>query len=232
MKVWLRSSFVSLILFAVPAAAGDLHATYVTADDISLRRVLPPPPEPGSAQQAADLAAVEAAVRSRTSEDEKEITAERSCSGLAFASDIMGPGFTEVRVPLTLALIKRAFEDAELVVLSTKTAIDRARPYTLVPTLATFGHRSDSPSYPSGHATCGRVMAIILAAMVPAKAHALFARGERYGHNRLVAGTHFPSDLDAGDIAGSVIAAALFRSPRFKSDFATAQAEARAALGF
>ncbi len=75
-------------------------------------------------------------------------------------------------------------------------------------------------------------MAIILTAMVPAKAQALFARGERYGHNRLVAGTHFPTDFEAGGVAGSVIAAALFRGPLFMSDFAMAKAEARSALGF
>ena len=32
-------------------------------------------------------------------------------------------------------------------------------------------------------------MAIFLTAMVPAKAQALIARGDRYGQNRLVAGT-------------------------------------------
>ena len=130
-----------------------------------------------------------------------------------------------------VALIERAFADGELAVLAAKKSIGRARPYTLDPGLATLGGRSESASYPSGHAACGRVIAIILAAMVPDKTAALFARAEQYGRNRMIAGTHFPSDLTAGATAGAVIVDALFRNARFAADFARASAETRAVLG-
>ena len=55
----------------------------------------------------------------------------------------------------------------------------------------------------------------------------LFAVG--YGANRMIAGTHFPSDLEAGRIAAAVIAEALLRDPRFQQDLGRARAEIAAA---
>ena len=221
---------LALLLASHPVIAGDLHATWVTADEIRLERVLPPPPAAGAPEAQADLTAVEAAVASRTKAAEARIDAEKPCTPLAFAGGIMGPDFTAAKVPLTLALVEHAFEDTELAVLAAKAAIDRPRPYTLEPHLATYGRRSPSASYPSGHAACGRLMAIILAAMSPTKARALFEQATRYGRNREMAGTHFPSDLVAGETAGSVVADALFRDPRFRAAFDRAAAEARAVL--
>ena len=42
---------------------------------------------------------------------------------------------------------------------------------------------------------------------------------------------HFPSDLDAGHIAGSVIAVELMRDEEFKAEYEAAKSELRAALG-
>ena len=41
----------------------------------------------------------------------------------------------------------------------------------------------------------------------------------------MIAGTHFPSDLEAGKIAAAVIAEVLFRDPRFERDLDRAAAE-------
>lgn len=43
--------------------------------------------------------------------------------------------------------------------------------------------------------------------------------------NRMIAGTHFPSDLEGGKIAAAVIAEALFHDSRFERDLAQATAE-------
>ena len=47
--------------------------------------------------------------------------------------------------------------------------------------------------------------AILLAAMVPEKRAEIFARGWEYGENRLVAGVHFPSDIESGRIAATAV---------------------------
>ncbi len=42
---------------------------------------------------------------------------------------------------------------------------------------------------------------------------------------------HYPSDLQAGWRAGTAMAAVMFALPNFRSDFAAARDEVRAALG-
>jgi acid phosphatase (class A) len=67
--------------------------------------------------------------------------------------------------------------------------------------------------------------------MVPENAVAIFARGAEYAHNRVVAGVHFPTDVEAGRISASVIDNTLLHNPHFEADFAQAKTEVRAALG-
>jgi acid phosphatase (class A) len=88
-----------------------------------------------------------------------------------------------------------------------------------------------SGAYPSGHATVGTLMGIILSDMVPEKRAEIMARAAEFAHNRVVAGMHVPSDIDAGKIAGSVIAAQIMGQDDFKAEYADAKAELRAALG-
>jgi acid phosphatase (class A) len=75
-------------------------------------------------------------------------------------------------------------------------------------------------------------MAIVLAAMVPEKSAELHARGWSFARNRLIAGAHFPSDIQAGRIAGTLIASYLFQDPEFKKDFLESKAELRKSLGY
>jgi acid phosphatase (class A) len=67
--------------------------------------------------------------------------------------------------------------------------------------------------------------------MVPENAVAIFARAAEYAHNRVVAGVHLPSDVEAGRIAASVIDNTLLHNPHFEADFAQAKTEVRTALG-
>ena len=50
--------------------------------------------------------------------------------------------------------------------------------------------------------------------------------------NRVVLGQHFPRDIRAGEIAGTVIAYAMMQTPAFMSDLQAARAELRQVLGY
>lgn len=215
---------VVLSLALPAAAAGTLRSTYIDPEAMALQRVLPPPPEAGLEAAKVDLQTVEAAVRARTPEDERRITANLPCTLDRFTG-VLGPAFTAETMPVTAALIEHVFQDGELAVLAAKATIARPRPYKVKPDLATFGHRSDSTSYPNGHATFGYLAATVLSRLVPEKRQSLFAFAASYGENRMIAGTHFPSDLEAGKIAAAVIAEVLFRDPRFERDLDRAAAE-------
>jgi acid phosphatase (class A) len=90
----------------------------------------------------------------------------------------------------------------------------------------------NSPSYPSGHTTYGTLMGTVLARMLPEKRDELYARIADYGHSRMIAGVHYRSDIDAGKVLGSAIAADEFAADEdFKNKLPGATACVREALG-
>lgn len=100
------------------------------------------------------------------------------------------------------------------------------------PCTASAAASTYSPSYPSGHATVGAMMAILLADMVPEKRNELFRRGWEYGYARVVSGVHFPSDVEAGRVLGTLAVSVLQQDQRFRADMRRARQELRAALGY
>jgi acid phosphatase (class A) len=75
-------------------------------------------------------------------------------------------------------------------------------------------------------------MTVLLAQMIPEKREELFARGWKFALNRVVGGVHYRSDVEAGRIAGTVLACEIFKSPSFKKEFEKARVELRGALGY
>lgn len=235
MKPLQSSSLLALLLIVASSTSQALQpqeATYINAQQIPLGTLLAPPPADGAPAQQADLAAVLQVQSSRTPEQVERAKADIVKSVFRFA-DVLGPTFNEANLPKTAALFRAASEDAALIAKSGKQSFKRARPFVasseVHPTVP--GKQSDAyDSYPSGHATFGYMSAILLAQMVPEKRGALFARGREYGENRVVDGVHYPSDVEAGRIDGTLVAAALMASPEFQKAFAAARAEVRAAL--
>ena len=87
-------------------------------------------------------------------------------------------------------------------------------------------------SYPSGHSAFASMSAILLAQIVPERRAAIFQRADVFAESRIVAGVHYPSDVQAGWISGTVVAADLLALPRFQADFAAVRIEVRRALGY
>ncbi len=123
---------------------------------------------------------------------------------------------------------------AETAVKVAKEKFRRTRPYNLpenglVPLKEV--RPDDSSSYPSGHAAFGTLAGIVLAEMLPEKRGQIFKRIGDYCRSRLLAGVHFRSDVAAGQVVGSVIAASLFRNEAFIREFEATKADLRSALG-
>jgi acid phosphatase (class A) len=212
------------------ASAQSTH--YVDPHQIDLAALLAPPPDPSSAVQQADLDRLLDVQRSRTPEQVQRAQADTQKSVFRFA-DVLGPRFTAENLPKTAALFKAAASDAAAIAKQGKDHFRRMRPYLVSdkvhPSIALDPKDIDN-SYPSGHATFGYMSAILLAQMVPEKRAALFARGREYGENRIVDGVHYPSDIEAGRIDGTIVAQALMNNAEFRQAFAEARAEVRQAL--
>jgi acid phosphatase (class A) len=78
----------------------------------------------------------------------------------------------------------------------------------------------------------GALLAIVLAEMVPEQRAALFAFGWEYGDARVISGVHFPSDVEAGRILGTMLVEVMLQDRRFRNDLRTARRELRAVLGY
>lgn len=217
-----------LLLLPQQGAAGP--APYFTAEKLDLTKLLAPPPAVGSPEQLQEMARL-VSLRAEC-KDEKQAAAQADVERTVFRfADVAGSNFAPDKLPLARALFESVARTASAVVDPAKDFWNRPRPYTTNPDLATCVRRPHGPSYPSGHSTFGTVTAIVLANMLPEKAAAIYDRAARYRFHRELGGVHYPSDVEAGRIAGTLVAAFLFQDTAFLAEFAKAKAEVRQALG-
>jgi acid phosphatase (class A) len=223
----------TLALFVLFSAAPctAFEAYYASSQQLNLATLLPPPPAPESNTQKADLSAVLSAQESRTEQQAERAVKDNSTSLFRIADGLFGDQFTPEKLPKVTVFYNHVIGDTVAILASTKDVWNRPRPFAISADVHAIGELPTSGSYPSGHATRGQLTAIILSNMVPEKSTQLFARGREYGENRVVAGVHFPSDIEAGRLSATAIAAVLMENVQFKNDLNEAKAELRGVLG-
>ncbi|MDX8456088.1 phosphatase PAP2 family protein [Mesorhizobium sp. VK9D] len=219
-----------LLLVTGYAAHADDAQPFATNKDIDLTMILPPPPANDSAVTKAELGEVLTLQVTRTPEMEKRAIADAEENVWRFA-DVMGAKFNKETLPKFSAFFDRVVATEGAVVDPAKDVWKRPRPHQLSDLVKPAVKLSSSGSWPSGHATVGTMMGIILSDMVPEKRAEIMARAAEYAHNRVVGGIHYPSDVEMGKISGSVIAAVLLGRPDFKAEYEVARSELRSDLG-
>lgn len=222
---------VGLLLLVVGSTASAEDAKpFVTNKDVDLTMILPPPPANDSTQTKAELGEVLTLQVTRTPEMEASAIADAQEDVWRFAN-VMGPNFNKEKLPKVSAFFDRVVATEGAVVDPAKDVWKRPRPHQLSDLVKPVVKQSSSGSWPSGHATVGTMMGIILSDMVPEKRAEIMARAAEYAHNRVVGGIHYPSDIEMGKISGSVIAAVLLNRDDFKAEYEVARAELRSDLG-
>jgi acid phosphatase (class A) len=217
-------------LLSSSIAAAEEAKPFADNKEIDLLVILPPPPANDSAQTKAELAEILTFQVTRTPEMTARAAADATENVWRFA-DVMGPNFTKEKLPKFAAFFDRVTETEGAVVDPAKDVFNRPRPHQLSDLVKPAVKLSNSGAWPSGHATVGTLMGIVLSNMVPEKRAAIMARAWDYGNNRVIGGIHFRSDVEMGRIAGAVIAATIMKHEDFKAEFEPAKAELRAALG-
>jgi hypothetical protein len=116
------------------------------------------------------------------------------------------------RHPATYLLIRVAARVGEMVVMCLKEAWGCPRPSVFCPGIVPMIDPPATPSFPAGHALQARLISKVLvyldASRKPppqrpprlAQPQLLFDLADRIGDNRVVAGIHFPIDIDAGKV--------------------------------
>jgi acid phosphatase (class A) len=202
---------------------------YVPNEEIRIEDALPPPPQKGSSEQAADLEAVRTAGGKRTEERTMRVQADANMSVFRFA-DVLGKDFNADSMPVTTDILRQAFIDGDNAVNRLKSTYDRPRPFIVDTGIKPIVEQPPNASYPSGHSTFAHLNARLLARALPEHADALAARAEEYASNRVIAGVHFPTDIEGGRRSAEVIDATLMADPVFAADFARATREMRTVM--
>tara|TARA_B100000900_G_scaffold5084_2_gene4242 strand:- start:2984 stop:5854 length:2871 start_codon:yes stop_codon:yes gene_type:complete len=84
-----------------------------------------------------------------------------------------------------------------------KDKFDRKRPIEIDKTIDTSPSKTNkTPSYPSGHAVQSRIVARYVAGKFPEHEANLIEAGNECGYGRVLAGFHYVSDYDAGNLLG------------------------------
>jgi acid phosphatase (class A) len=224
-------AFVALIAFSPALLHAEDAKSYSDKKEINLLSLLPPPPALDSVQMKAELGEILTIQVTRTKEMEARAIADATENIWGFADVVDSPKFNAATLPKFAAFFDRVTETEGAVVDPAKDVWKRPRPHLYSDLVRPVVPLSKSGSYPSGHATVGTLMGIELANMLPEKRAQIMARAWEFGHNRIVGGIHYPSDIEMGRISGTVIAQTISTHPDFKAEFDAAKAELRAALG-
>lgn len=233
----LTAAILALTLAAagvIPRAFADSAAApapYFDTTTLDLMRVLPSPSPNESAATRADLDEMLAVQRTRNDAQSKRAVEDAEATIYRFA-DALGnpPGFTPNNLPKTEALFARIIRVHSLLIGPAKRSFARPRPFLLEPKLTPLLEKPTDGAYPSGHSAYARWVALILGDMIPEKRTELITRANEYAYNRVVAGVHYPSDIEAGKLAGTAIVSVLYTVPDFRRDLAAATVELRQAL--
>jgi acid phosphatase (class A) len=216
-----------LVFISISAWANALELvnqpSYIDTKDITLA-VIPAPPAADSLQQKMDTAILMWEQDRRTYYDAQRAWASVTLDPSSY-NEALNARFEESRFPKLYQILKTVFADARLYVDAFKLHYMRERPYDADPNIKTVIPREESTSYPSGHATRGMTVALVLAEIFPEKREALLETGRQFGLDRVIGGVHYPSDIDASVKLAQALSQSIIASDAFKADVKNAQDE-------
>lgn len=208
-----------------PAKAAGLNFLQAGKPDAS--ELLAPPPLPGSAEQAADLATVRSVYHAADDAEKQAAYGEKKFSVFNFTG-AAGAFFIETNLPKTAAFFSKVQHDAETVTDLGKDCFHRPRPFMVDTNLINGTKLEKSFSYPSGHSTESMVLALVLADLLPAQHDAILAHARLMGWHRVQIARHYPTDIYAGRVLAQAIVKQFKKSDEFEKEAADAKAEIEA----
>jgi acid phosphatase (class A) len=208
-----------------------LSSYYFDPTTLDLGRILPPSPANDSAITRSEIELMLKIQAERTPAEAERASADAAVTIFRFADALGNPeAFVAGKLPKLEALVRKVTYEEGAVIQAGKRNFDRPRPFILEPRIEPIVAKPPNASYPSGHTMWARTMGLLLADMLPEYREKIIARSDEYAFNRVVAGVHYPSDVESGKLAATALTAFLLASPSFQKDLAEAKQELREAL--
>jgi acid phosphatase (class A) len=176
---------------------------------------LPPPPANSSAETERELRLLFSYKELRTAEKIQQIEKEIFLGSFEMGGLFVADYLDFSKYPDTALLLRTAFSDLNVIIMSMKKRFDRVRPSVLRPDIEPVIEVPHHPAYPSGHSTQSHFLAFLLADIIPEKKRQLLLDADSISKNREIAGLHYPSDTEAGRLLARQFADFLLRSPDF-----------------
>jgi acid phosphatase (class A) len=204
---------------------------YFDAKLLDLGRVLPPAPTNDSAVTRGEIELILKIQKERTAAQKERASADARVSIYRFSDALGNPiAFNATTLPKFDLMFRKVLYEEGAVIQAGKRSFARPRPFVLDSRIEPIVDKPPNGSYPSGHTMWARTVGLMLSAMLPEYREKILARADEYSFNRVVAGVHYPSDVESGKLAATALAAFLYASPAFQADFAEAKKELREAL--
>ncbi len=208
-----------------PALRNDIPEAIAYVETHVPELSLPPPPTDDSQETYSEIDYLKQIAQTRSPRDIVLIAKEDHDPQRRFY-DLLD--INEAEHPLTIKLVKRTAAEAYLPILYFKQKFSRIRPYQLDNDLSTVINEPPHASYPSGHATQGYLLALVLSDLLEKgdpRVDELMELGTRMGTRREIAGVHYPSDTRAGVELAKQLKDWLMKKPDFQEVFFAAKAE-------
>lgn len=212
----LTGAMMMAVLALAAAGATTQPSVYVQPGDVDWQSLLAGPPAAGSAKNRAELAMLMHLQYRRTAEDVSRCRSEAHLTTDAFCT-VLGDDFNIEHTPQLVMLLDQLQIDTNRINGYPKRHYKRIRPFLQDPAIHPCIPEPLGYCYPSGDAAVARVWGRILANLFPEKRKALLERANQIGHDRAVAGVHFPSDVAAAQKLGDAIANKLLDDDTFKA---------------
>lgn len=189
-----------------------------------LKTQLPAPPKPGSPEQKRDEDMSLQMQSSRSAADCKRAETEVAVNLDTFYVENNGP-LKKSEADAVRKLINQISIDSYYFTDKMKVEFPRDRPFVYVKGLKPCVKKETTESYPSGHAALAQLMALVLGEIYPAKKEQFFKRSEQISLDRVLAGVHHLSDINAGRNIGEVLFADLHKVPKFNKELSELKAK-------
>jgi acid phosphatase (class A) len=195
-------------------------------------RFLPDPVDTASARYMADLMLywsnkpIRYTERGDTARDEAEYSVNmmQKVMGEAMETNLSDEG-----TPAITALLAYVLEKASDTADRLKPLRFRKRPFVQLgePSFVAGDEEKErgKSSFPSGHTNLGWSTALVMAEVAPDHQDEILRRGYEYGHNRLIVGYHWYTDIEATRQLAAGLVARLHADPTFRQLMADARTE-------